>query len=103
MARTKQHCTDLSEEHVLGVVLALRHLVAKLLDLGVLGGVGVDLVAQLLVLVEQALGVGQTVGDVLGGDGGLRAGQPLLEVVQAAQEALQLARLAQLLVALLQL
>lgn len=68
-----QCCTDLSEEHVLGVVLALRHLVPKLLDLGILGGVRVDLITQLLVLVEEALSIGKTVGDVLGGDGGLRA------------------------------
>lgn len=57
--------TDLSEKHVLRVVLPLCDLVAKFFDLGVLRCVGVDLVAQLLVLVEQALSISQTVGDVL--------------------------------------
>lgn len=54
----------LAQKHVLGVFLSISDLISEVLHLGILGGVGVDLVLQLLVLVEQLLGIGQTVGDV---------------------------------------
>lgn len=54
----------LAQKHVLWVFLSLSDLISEVLHLGILGGVGVDLVLQLLVLVEQLLGIGQTVGDV---------------------------------------
>ena len=54
----------LTQEHVLRVLLSLCDLLSKLLHLGVLWSVGVDLVLQLLVLVQKLLGISQTVGDV---------------------------------------
>lgn len=54
----------LAQKHVLRVFLSLSDLISEVLHLGILGGVGVDLVLQLLVLVEQLLSIGQTVGDV---------------------------------------
>lgn len=41
----------LAQKHVLGVFLSLSDLISEVLHLGILGGVGVDLVLQLLVLV----------------------------------------------------
>lgn len=95
--------TDLSKEHVLRIILSLSHLIAKLLHFGILGSIGINLVLQLLVLVQQFLCVSQTVWDVLRGNSLLGARQPLLEVVQVAQETLKLTRLCQLLITLFEL
>ncbi|KAF3841778.1 hypothetical protein F7725_023729 [Dissostichus mawsoni] len=91
----------LPQEHVLRVRLALRHHLAHVPHLLVVLLVVADLVLDVLVLSQQLLGLGQRVGHVLGGDGCLRAGQPGLEVVHVAQELLQLAGLAQGLLATL--
>lgn len=60
----KMQVRYLAQEHVLGVFLSFGDLLSKVLHLGVLRSVGVNLVLQLLVLVEQLLGISQTVGDV---------------------------------------
>ena len=88
---------------MLYVVLSLNHLVSIVGHLAVLVGIAIDLLLDLLVLVEQALCLREVGWDVLGGDCGLGLGQPLLEVVQVGKERLQLARLAQALIAHLQL
>jgi len=91
----------LPQEHVLRVRLALRHHLAHVAHLLVVLLVVADLVLDVLVLGQQLLGLGQRVGHVLRGDGSLRPRQPRLEVVQVAQELLQLAGLAQGLLAVL--
>ena len=72
----------LAEEHVLRVVeggRVGRHLLAVLHHGGVVVGVAVDLLADLLVLAEQLLGLGQRRRRVLVGDRRLRLGQPRLQ------------------------
>ena len=95
--------TYLSKEHVLDVVLSLDDRLSVVLHERVLCGVPVDLALDLFVLTQQSLGLCEIAGDVLGGDRCLRAGQPLLEVVEVLQELLKVARLAETLVTHLQL
>ena len=94
---------DLTQEHVLRILLSLRDLLSELLHLGVLWSVGVNLVLQLLVLVQKLLRIGQTVGDVFWGHRGLGTRQPLLEVIQVSKETLQLASLSKFFISLSQL
>lgn len=76
---------------------------AVLHHLGEVVRVVVYLLADSLVLVEKSLRVRQAAGDVLACHVGLGLGQPRLEVVQVAQEPVQVSGLLQLRVSLLQL
>lgn len=100
-----QRLEPLAQEHVLRVVgrgLLAGDALAVVHHARVVVPVVLDLLLDALVLAEQLLGLGERAGDVLGGHVRLRLGEPRLEVVEVAQEAVQVAGLLELRVALLE-
>jgi hypothetical protein len=74
----------------------LSHAVAHCTHFLVVLGIAGDLVVNGGVLFQEAFGVGQRLGLVFAGDLALSGGQPGLEVVEVAEESLEITGLVQL-------